>query len=143
VISVLAWTMISLDSGSERPPPPRGEHTIAQGLDDVAAFDERRRVDALHGPAVVLGDDHVLRHVDQPAREVARVRRLERGVASPFARRGRGEVLEHGEALAEVGGDRGLDDLAGGLGHEAAHAGELPDLLLAAPRAESPSCRSD
>ena len=112
------------------------EHAVAQGLDDVAPFDERRRVDALHGPAVVLGDDHVLRHVDQPAREVARVRRLERGVGQPLSRAvGRGEVLEHGEALAEVGGDRGLDDLARGLGHEAAHAGELPDLLLAAPGA--------
>ena len=40
------------------------------------------------------------------------------------------KYCEHGEALAEVGRDGGLDDLAGGLGHQAAHAGELTDLLL-------------
>jgi hypothetical protein len=47
---------------------------------------------------------------------------------------GRDEVLQHRETLAEVRGDRRLDDLAGGLGHEAAHGGELADLLLE-PRA--------
>src|SRR5258707_6554171 len=40
------------------------------------------------------------------------------------------EVLQHGEAFAEVRGDRVLDDLAGRTRHEAAHAGELADLLL-------------
>ena len=45
------------------------------------------------------------------------------------------EVLQHGEAFAEVGGDRRLDDLARRLGHQAAHAGELADLLGAAARA--------
>ncbi len=45
---------------------------------------------------------------------------------------GRAEVLEHREAFAEVGLDRRLDDLARGLGHQAAHAGELADLLDAA-----------
>ena len=44
----------------------------------------------------------------------------------------RGKVLENREAFAEVRGDRRLDDLARGLGHEAAHARELPDLLLRA-----------
>jgi len=42
------------------------------------------------------------------------------------------EVLEDGEALAEVGDDRLLHDLARGLGHGAAHAGQLPHLLLGA-----------
>ena len=42
------------------------------------------------------------------------------------------KYCKHGEAFAEVRGDRVLDDLAGGPGHEAAHAGELTDLLLAA-----------
>src|SRR5258708_29039269 len=34
-------------------------------------------------------------------------------------------------SLAEVRRDRRLDDLARGLGHETAHAGQLTDLLLA------------
>ncbi len=40
----------------------------------------------------------------------------------------RDEVLQHREALTEVGRDGRLDDFAGGLGHEAAHAGQLADL---------------
>ncbi len=47
----------------------------------------------------------------------------------------RDEVLQHGEAFAEVGGDGGLDDLARGLGHESPHPGELAHLLLGAPGA--------
>jgi DNA modification methylase len=42
---------------------------------------------------------------------------------------GADEVLQHAQAFAEVGHDRPLDDLAGRLGHQAAHAGELADLL--------------
>jgi len=82
-------------------------------------------------PAVELADDRVLRHVDQAAGQVPRVRGLERGVGETLAGAvRRDEVLEDGEALAEVGRDRGLDDLARRLGHQAAHAGQLPHLLL-------------
>jgi hypothetical protein len=38
------------------------------------------------------------------------------------------EVLQHVQAFAEVGRDRRLDDRAVGLGHQAAHAGQLADL---------------
>jgi hypothetical protein len=41
----------------------------------------------------------------------------------------RDEVLEHREALHEVGLDRALDDLALRVRHEAAHPGELADLV--------------
>ena len=72
----------------------------------------------------------VLRHVDQAAGQVARVRGLERGVGQTLARAvRRDEVLEHRETFAEVRGDRGLDDLARRLGHQAAHAGQLTNLL--------------
>src|SRR6266850_931942 len=109
------------------------EHAIAERLDDVPALDERGCVDVLDRPAVVLGDDDVLRHVDEAAGQVPGVRRLESGVGQTLAGAvGRGEVLEHREAFPEVRGDRRLDDLARGLGHEAAHARELTDLLLRA-----------
>ena len=42
----------------------------------------------------------------------------------------RDEVLQHGEAFAEVGGNRGLDDFAGRLGHQTAHTRELTNLLF-------------
>ena len=47
----------------------------------------------------------------------------------------RNEVLEHVQTLAEVRGDGRLDDFSRRLGHQPAHARELPDLLLGAARA--------
>ena len=107
------------------------DDAVAQRLDDLAGLDDGGDVDAFDGSAVVLADDDVLRHVDETAGEVAGVSGLERGIGEALARAVRGdEVLEHGEAFTEVGRDGGLDDFAGGLGHEAAHAGELADLLF-------------
>ena len=79
--------------------------------------------------AIVLDHDQVLRDVDQTAGQVAGVRRLQRRVREALARAvGGDEVLQHVQALAEVRRDRRLDDRAVGLGHQAAHAGELADL---------------
>src|SRR6185503_1346835 len=112
------------------------EDAVTERLDDVTTLDERGGFDVLHGPAVVLADDDVLGDVDEPARQIAGVGRLQRGVGEALAGAvGRGEVLEDREALAEVRGDRRLDDLARRLGHETAHAGQLADLLLGAPGA--------
>ena len=82
-------------------------------------------------PQSYLGDDDVLRHVDQTAGEVAGVGGLERGIGQALTRAvGRDEVLEHGEAFTEVRRDGRLDDFARRLGHQSAHAGELTNLLL-------------
>ena len=87
-------------------------------------------------PQSSLGDDAVLRHVDQTPRQVARVRGLQRGVGETLAGAvGRVEVLEHRQAFLEVRDDRGLDDLARRLGHQAAHAGELLHLRRRTARA--------
>ena len=84
-------------------------------------------------PQSDLGDDHVLRDVDQTAGEVAGVGGLERGVGETLAGAvRRDEVLQHRQAFAEVRRDRRLDDLARGLGHQTAHAGELANLLARA-----------
>ena len=78
--------------------------------------------DAVERAAVELGDDGVLRDVDETARQVTGVRRLERGIREALTSAvGRDEVLENRETFAEVRGDRRLDDFARGLGHEAAH----------------------
>ena len=88
------------------------------------------------GAAILVGDDAVLRHVDETARQIARVRGLQRGVGEALAGAvGRVEVLEHGEAFLEVRDDRRLDDLARRLGHQAAHAGELLHLRRRTARA--------
>ena len=94
------------------------------------------RGDAGRRAAILLGDDAVLRHVDQTAGQIAGVRRLQRGVGQTLAGAvGRVEVLEHRQPLLEVGDDRRLDDLARRLGHQAAHAGKLLHLRRRAARA--------
>jgi hypothetical protein len=105
-------------------------------LGEVAGVDARRDVlrqpqravgaalgdphgDAALGAAVLLADDDVLRDVDETPGEVAGVGRPQRGVGQtlPGAVR-RDEVLEHGQALAEVRLDRPRDDLALGVGDQ-------------------------
>ena len=112
------------------------EDAVRQGRDHLAALDDGAHGETVRGAAILLGDDRVLRHVDEPARQVARVRGLERRVGEALARAVRRvEVLEHGEAFLEVRDDRRLDDLARRLRHEAAHAGELLDLCRRTARA--------
>jgi hypothetical protein len=83
----------------------------------------------------LLDDDAILRHVDQTAGQVTRVRRLQRGVGQALAGAvGRVEVFKNGQAFLEVRDDRRLDDLARRLGHQAAHAGELLHLRRATTR---------
>ncbi len=119
-----------------------GEHASALGLDiergdapdetvvAVAAVLEHGHLDVILGAAVGLADDHVLRDVDQTPRQVARVGGAQRGVGESLSRAVRGdEVLEHRQALHEVGLDRALDDLALRVGHQATHARQLADLL--------------
>src|ERR1700682_4680051 len=81
--------------------------------------------------AAVLGpDDHVLRDVNQPAGQVARVRGAECRVGETLAGAvGGDEVLGQGQPFREVRLDRQVDDPAGRVGHQASHPGQLADLL--------------
>ncbi len=102
------------------------EHALPERHGHLAGLEDGARGDALARAAVLLGDDAVLRHVDQTPREVARVRRLQRGVGKALAGAvGRVEIFEHRQPLLEVGDDRRLDDLARRLGHQTAHTGKL------------------
>ena len=105
------------------------DHVLQLDLDRLALIDGRLG-DAVEGVAVDLVDDDVLRHVRQLAGEVTGVGGLEGRVGQPLAGAvGGGEVFQHVQAFAEVGPDRRLDDLARRLGHQAAHAAELADLV--------------
>ena len=120
-----------------RPADAAADRVLEAHLDLLAAVDHALG-DALRGAAVVHGHDDVLGHVGQLAGEVARVGRLQGRIGQALAGTvRRAEVLQHAQALAEVGLDGRLDDLAGGLGHQAAHAGQLADLLDAAAGAAS------
>ena len=105
------------------------EDTRRQRRNHRAGIDDGAHLDAELGAAIVLRDDAVLRHVDQTAGQVARVRGLQRGVREALAGAvGRVEVFEHRQTFLEVGNDRRFDDLTRRLGHQAAHAGELAHL---------------
>ena len=118
-----------------RPADPAADRLRHRAIDFVALVDGRLR-HSLERAAVVHRDDDVLGHVGEFARQVARVGRFQRRVGQPLAGTvRRGEVLQHAEAFAEVRLDRRLDDLAGRLGHQTTHAGELANLLDAAASA--------
>src|SRR5260221_5676870 len=105
------------------------EDAVGERGDHLAAIDDGAHGETARGTAILLGDDRVLRDVDETARQVARIRRLERGVSETLAGAVRRvEVLENGQTFLEVRDDRRLDDLTRRLGHQAAHAGELLDL---------------
>ena len=85
-----------------------GSESTIPGDGELLAEVDGSLGDAVERAAVDLAHDHVLGHVGELAREVARVRRLERGVGQAFARAvRRAEVLEHVEdpsaVIAEIG----------------------------------------
>src|SRR5262249_8585768 len=105
------------------------DDTVAKRLDDLARFDNGARLDAIEGAAVRLGDDHVLRDVDETTRQVARVCRLQCGIGQTLSSAvGRDEVLLHRQAFTEVARDRRFDDFARRLRHQTAHARQLANL---------------
>ena len=107
---------------------PAADDPLAERLEQ-ALLRRLAEPDAGGRAAVVLDDDHVLRDVDQTARQVAGVRGTERRVGQTLAGAVRGdEVLQHRQAFAEGRADRQVDDAAGRVGHQTAHAGHLRDL---------------
>ena len=72
-----------------RSPRVRPRMRSAERRDDLAAFDHGAHGEAARGAAILLGDDRVLRDVDETAGQVARVRRLQaRCRPDPCGRRG-------------------------------------------------------
>ena len=101
--------------------------------DDLAGIDDGAHLDAVRRAAIRLADDGILRHVDEAAGQVARVRGLQRRVREALTGAVSGvEVLENVETFLEVRDDRRLDDLARRLTHQTAHGGELAHLLTRA-----------
>ena len=120
------WVAIRGDAPTRRATDDR----VDEAHGDLVALVDGALRDSLGGAAVVLADHDVLRDIGELASQVARVRGLQRGIGQSLAGAvRRGEVLEDVQSLAEVGLDRLIDDLAGRLGHQTTHAGELTNLL--------------
>ena len=119
------------------------DDALRQRLDDVFAFLQRADLEAEDRAAILLGDRHVLRHVDETTRQVTGVGRLERRVGQTLTSAvRRDEVLEHRQAFTEVRLDRAFDDFTDATGelllrlrHQSAHTRELTDLVAATTRA--------
>src|SRR5438105_1903812 len=76
---------------------------LGERLDDVLAFLQRGDLVALDRAAILLADRDVLGDVDETARQIAGVCRLQSGVGETLSGTvGRDEVLEHGQSLTEV-----------------------------------------
>src|SRR5690606_5833132 len=111
------------------------EYTLAQRLNHVTAFDQRRHQQAFFGATIRIGNHQILGHVDQSTGQVTGVRRLQCGIRQTLTCTvGRDEVLQYVQALTEVRGNRRLDDRAVRLGHQAAHTGKLTNLRRRTPR---------
>jgi hypothetical protein len=94
-----------------------------QGLDDLARFDDGLDADAFGGAAVVFADDDVLRHVHRAPRQPESAvfgAVSAKPLRAPCVEMKYRSRLRPSRKLAVMGV---LDDLAGGLGHLAAHAG--------------------
>ncbi|KAF1069318.1 MAG: hypothetical protein GAK45_01131 [Pseudomonas citronellolis] len=111
------------------------QDALTQRLYHVAAFDVRGHHQTMLGAAVDFSHHQVLSNVDEATSQVTGVRSLQCGIRQTFTSTESGdEVLEYVQAFTEVRGDRGLDDGAVRLGHQATHAGQLTDLGRRAPR---------
>ena len=105
------------------------QNTITQGFDDLTTLDQRPHGDAVRGAAIVDDDHEVLGHIHQSAGQVTRVCSLQCGIGQALSCAvRRDEVLQHVQAFAEVGRDRGLDDRTVRLGHQSAHSRKLANL---------------
>ena len=105
------------------------QNTITQGFDDLTTLDQRPHGDAIRGAAIVNDDHEVLGHIHQSAGQVTRVCSLQCGIGQALSCAvRRDEVLQHVQAFAEVGRDRGLDDRTVRLGHQSAHSRKLANL---------------
>ena len=81
-------------------------------------------------------DNNLLADVNQTAGQIARVSRTQRRVGKTFSRAvRRNKVLKYVKPLTEVRADWNLDRLTGCVRHQAAHPGQLTNLVHATARA--------
>ena len=112
------------------------QNTLTQRCNHRTTLNDRAHFERVGRFAVLFDDDAILRHVDQTAGEVARVRGLQRGVREALTSAvGRVEVLKNVEAFLEVRDDRVFDDLARRLGHKTTHTRQLLHLRWRTTRA--------
>ena len=103
---------------------------VAEGIDHVAVLVVHRAdPDAVGGAAVVLPDDDVLRNVHHSTGQVTGVGGTQSGIGHALTGASGGdEVFQNGQAFTEVRLNGNFDGTACGIGHQAAHTGQLTNL---------------
>jgi len=105
------------------------QHSIAQGLNNIATFNDRRHRYAIARLTVDLGNDQVLGNVNKTTRQVTGVGRLQCGISQSLSGTvSRDKVLQYVKALTEVSCNRRLNNRAIRLGHQATHTSKLANL---------------
>ncbi len=107
------------------------QNALADADDHLTAVQQRLGNRVAHGAAVLLNNGRILGHIHQTTGQITGVGGLQGCVGQALACAVRGdEILQHRQPFAEVGLDWGFDNRAGGLGHQAAHSGQLADLIF-------------
>ncbi len=112
-----------------------GNHTTNYASSEVLTGDvvAAPQHDTFLGAAVFGVDDHVLRHVHQPAGEIAGVGRAQRRIGQTLAGTvGRDEIFQRCQSVAEAGANWQRDNSPGRIRHQPTHACQLGNYLEAA-----------
>ena len=103
--------------------------TLGELLDNLAVLAELVDIDAVGSTAVRLADDDLLGDIHQTTGQVTRVGGTQSGIGQALtSATGGDEILQNAQAFTVVGLDGDLNGTAGGVGQQAAHAGQLTDL---------------
>ena len=103
---------------------------VGELLNDLAVFADAGDLDAVGHAAVLLTDDDVLRDVHHASGQVTGVCGTQSGIGQALTgATGGNEVFQSGQTFAVVCLDGDLDGLTGGVRDQAAHTGQLTDLL--------------
>ena len=111
------------------------QNPLPQWLNDVTTFNQRCHHKPRHGAALRPRHDEILSHVHQAACQITRVRSLQGRIRQSLTRTmRRNEVLQYVQPFPEIRCNGCFNDGAVRLSHQAAHAGQLPNLSGGAPR---------
>ena len=106
------------------------DQTLTEALDLLLALVDLRDPQAVGGAAVDLADDDVLRDIDHAAGQVTGVGGTQSGISQTLtSTTGRNEIFQNVQTFAVVCTNGHLDGVTGGVCQQAAHAGQLLDLV--------------
>ena len=112
------------------------QNALIKRRDDFVAILKGCAVETTECAAVFLGDDNVMRYVNQTTRQVTGVGSLQSGIGQTLTGTvGRNKVFQHGHTLLKVRDNGVLNDKRLGtgllrLGHQTTHTRELANLSL-------------